>query len=138
MENLILDNQFIVEKRFDEHCKNNIQFIDQMIEFDGIENYTFEILKEVSKPELCYWEDYFILKFKTFYPEGYNKKWNCNEEIRKEILEEIEKEKNKEKQIEEKRKEIVEKKYNDNDLWVEFFFDYKLFSFLLLFIKEQC
>lgn len=108
-----------------------------MIEFDGIENYTFEILKEVSKPELCYWEDYFILKFKTFYPEGYNRKWNCNEEIRKEILEEIEKEENKEKQIEERRKEIVEKKYNDNDLWVEFFFDYKLFSFYCFLLKNS-
>lgn len=108
-----------------------------MIEFDGIENYTFEILKEVSKPELCYWEDYFILKFETFYPKGYNKKWNCNEEIRKEILEEIEKEKNKEKQIEERRKEIIEKKYNDNDLWVEFFFDYKLFSFYCFLLKNS-
>jgi hypothetical protein len=32
-----------------------------MIEFDGIENYTFEILKTVEKEELNYWEDYYIL-----------------------------------------------------------------------------
>lgn len=81
-------------KRFDEHCKGNSQFIDQMIEFDGIENYTFEILKKVEKEELNYWEDYFIIQYDTMYPNGYNKKWNTSEDIRKTMkIEKIEQEK---------------------------------------------
>ena len=54
-----------------------------MIDFDGIENYTFEIIKTVQREELNYWEDYYILLYNTMYPNGYNKKWNTSEEIRK-------------------------------------------------------
>ena len=52
---------------------------------EGIENFNFEILKEVEKNELNYWEDYFIIKFGTMFPSGYNKRWNTNLETRKEI-----------------------------------------------------
>lgn len=52
---------------------------------EGIENFNFEILKEVERNELNYWEDFFIIKFGTMFPDGYNKRWNCNKEIRKEI-----------------------------------------------------
>lgn len=52
---------------------------------EGIENFNFEILKEVERNELNYWEDFFIIKFGTMFPDGYNKKWNCNKETRKEI-----------------------------------------------------
>ena len=71
-------------KRLDEHSKGT-QLIDEIIQIEGIENFNFEILKEVEKSELNYWEDYFIIKFGTMFPSGYNKKWNCNKEIRKEI-----------------------------------------------------
>lgn len=71
-------------KRLDEHCKGD-QFIDEMIQFEGIENFTFEILKEASRSELSFWEDYYILKYDTFYPNGYNKRWNCSEEMRQKI-----------------------------------------------------
>lgn len=76
-------------KRLDEHSKGS-QLIDEVIQLEGIENFNFEILKEVEKEELSYWEDYYIIKFGTMFPNGYNKKWNCNKEIRKEISEKIE------------------------------------------------
>lgn len=108
-----------------------------MIEFDGIENYTFEILKEVSRPELCYWEDYFILKFNTFYPNGYNKKWNCNEDIRKEIQEEIQKEKLKELTLQKKQEELENSVFYDNEAWIEKYFDYRLFSLYCFLFKNS-
>lgn len=69
-------------KRLDEHCKGD-QFIDEVIQLDGIENFTFEILKETNKAELSVWEDYYILKYGTMYPNGYNKRWNTSEDMRK-------------------------------------------------------
>lgn len=76
-------------KRFDEHNKGK-QLIDEAIQIEGVENFNFEILKEVDKKHLSYWEDYYIIKYDTMFPKGYNKKWNCNEEIRKEIQQEVE------------------------------------------------
>ena len=72
-------------KRLDEHCVGS-QFIDEVIQLDGIENFTFEIIKECEKNELAYWEDYYIIQYNTFFPSGYNKRWNCSEDIRKNIL----------------------------------------------------
>ena len=46
---------------------------------------------------MSYWEDYYIIKFGTMFPNGYNKKWNCNRETREEILKE-----RKENKVEEK------------------------------------
>lgn len=62
-------------KRLDEHCKGKL-FIDEIIQQEGIENFNFEILKQVSKDELAYWEDFYIKKYNTMYPDGYNKRWN--------------------------------------------------------------
>lgn len=62
-------------KRLDEHCKGN-QFIDEVIQLEGIENFTFEILKEVNKEELSEWEDFYIMEYNTMFPNGYNKRWN--------------------------------------------------------------
>ena len=36
-----------------------------------------------------YWEDYYIMKYNTIFPKGYNKKWNCSKEIRKNIEDQI-------------------------------------------------
>lgn len=83
-----MDSQFIVEKRFDEHNKGK-QLIDEVIQIEGTENFNFEILKEVDKKYLSYWEDYYIMKYNTMFPKGYNKKWNCNKEIRKNIEDQI-------------------------------------------------
>lgn len=79
-------------KRFDEHCRGKQQYIDQVISEIGIENFNFEILKQTEKEHLSYWEDYYIMRYNTFLPNGYNKKWNCSKEIRKEIIQKIEKE----------------------------------------------
>lgn len=75
-------------KRFDEHSHGG-QLIDEVIQIEGIENFTFEVLKEVEKEELNYWEDYYILKFESFFPNGYNKRWNCNKETRTAIAKEL-------------------------------------------------
>lgn len=72
-------------KRFDEHYKGN-QLIDEVIQIERIENFTFEILKEVSNEELSYWEDYYIAKFNTMFPNGYNKRWNLSQEKRKYVF----------------------------------------------------
>lgn len=69
-------------KRLDEHHKGD-QFIDEVIQLEGIQNFTFEILKEVNKTELSFWEDYYIYMYNTIFPNGYNKKWNCSEDLRK-------------------------------------------------------
>lgn len=71
-------------KRLDEHCRGE-QFIDEIIQVEGIENFAFEILKKVSSNDLSFWEDYFIMKYDTMFPNGYNKRWNCGEDIRKQI-----------------------------------------------------
>ena len=75
-------------KRLDEHCCGN-QFIDEVIQLEGIENFNFEILKQVEKHELNLWEDYYIDKFNTLFPKGYNKKWNCPENKRETFISKI-------------------------------------------------
>jgi hypothetical protein len=42
--------------------------------------------------DLSYWEDYYIIKYKTLFPNGYNRRFNCKEEIRNEILKKIKEE----------------------------------------------
>ena len=83
-------------KRFDEHLHGNL-LIDETIQIEGIENFTFEILKLSTKEELSYWEDYYIKQFNTFFPKGYNKKWNTSaakkEKITDKTLQSFEKEK---------------------------------------------
>ena len=71
-------------KRLDEHSKGS-QFIDEIIQIEGIENFQFEILKEVERNELNYWEDYYIIEYNTLFPNGYNKKLNNPKHIQKEI-----------------------------------------------------
>ena len=71
-------------KRLDEHSKGS-QFIDEIIQREGIENFQFEILKEVERNELNYWEDYYIIEYNTLFPNGYNKKMNNPKHIQKEI-----------------------------------------------------
>lgn len=71
-------------KRLDEHCKGS-QLIDEIIQVEGIENFTFEVIKQVEKNDLSFWEDYYIMKYDTLFPNGYNRRWNCGEETRKQI-----------------------------------------------------
>ena len=65
-------------ERFDEHCKGK-QLIDKVIQVEGIENFNFEILKLVDEDKkLSYWEDYYIKKYNTIFPNGYNERWNSD------------------------------------------------------------
>ena len=75
-------------KRLDEHCKGR-QFIDDIIQLECIENFTFEILKQVDKEDMSKWEDYYIEKYNTLFPNGYNRRWNTKEETRKEFIQSI-------------------------------------------------
>lgn len=93
-------------KRLDEHSKGT-QLIDEIIQIEGIENFNFEILKEVERNELNYWEDYFIIKFGTMFPDGYNKRWNCNKETRKEIEKIIAKTEQEDEEQEIEQKELT-------------------------------
>ena len=87
-------------KRLDEHGKGE-QFIDEIIQLEGIENFDFNILKEVDKEELNYWEDYYIIKYNTLFPNGYNRKMNTSKDIQKEIKKLLE-----EKVLEEAEEEL--------------------------------
>lgn len=68
-------------KRLDEHYTGN-QFIYETIQFESIKNFTYEILEVCAKTELSFWEDYYIYKYDTMFPNGYNKRWNCSEKLR--------------------------------------------------------
>lgn len=63
-------------KRFDEHCSGRKQFIDETIQLEGKNNFVFELLEECEKSQLSEREDYYIAKYNTMLPNGYNKKWN--------------------------------------------------------------
>lgn len=64
-------------KRLDEHFSGE-QFIDKVIQLEGVDGFTFDILREATKEELSYWEDYYIMKYNSIFPNGYNQRWNCN------------------------------------------------------------
>lgn len=59
---------------------------------------------------MSYWEDYYIIKFGTMFPNGYNKKWNCNRETREEIEKEI---------LKERKENKVEGKISMGDSFIE-------------------
>ena len=66
------------DKRFKEHCRGRKQFIDETIQLEGIENFSFELLEECEQSELDKREDYYIQQYNTIFPNGYNKRWNIN------------------------------------------------------------
>lgn len=66
------------DKRFKEHCCGKKQFIDETIQLEGIENFSFELLEECEQSELDKREDYYIQQYNTMFPNGYNKRWNIN------------------------------------------------------------
>lgn len=78
-------------KRLDEHCGGD-QFIDKVIQLEGIDSFTFDILKEATREELSYWEDYYIMKYNSIFPNGYNQRWNCNAATRETIRVRLEQE----------------------------------------------
>lgn len=94
--------------RLDQHYDGHSnQFIDMTIQIEGEENFTFELLKEVAKEELDYWEDYYIIYYDCYFPSGYNRRWNNDETIRASIKVKVEADKAKALRQEEAEKEIT-------------------------------
>lgn len=77
------------DKRFKEHCYGKKQFIDETIQLEGKENFIFELLEECEKDQLNEREDYYIAKYNTIFPNGYNKRWNTPLKDKLDIKEEI-------------------------------------------------
>ena len=75
-------------QRIEEHCRGKKQFIDETIQLEGKENFTFELLEECEKDQLNEREDYYIAKYNTMFPSGYNKRWNNNQKTNKNNYEE--------------------------------------------------
>lgn len=111
-------------------------FIDNVIAVEGIENFSFELLKEVEHKELNYWEDYFILKFNTYFPNGYNRRWNCSEEIRNSLKIKVQNDLQEEKVKEQPKSIYTEEEilYLFND---EMFYQYCLIYFLFVYKKDD-
>lgn len=78
IENLINHKIYIgqsihIERRWCEHCRpTNHSLIAKAIKKYGKENFSFSILLECSIDELDKWEQFYIYKFNTIVPNGYN------------------------------------------------------------------
>lgn len=102
-------------KRLEQHFKGSSQFIDEVIQIEGVENFIFEILKQTEEESLSYWEDYYIIKYNTMFPNGYNKRWNCTEYLRKLIENDYKEDKKENKEVKEEIKcseNIIKEKWD--------------------------
>lgn len=71
-----------ISSRYEQHYHGKGSFFDKCLTLDGIENYSFEILKIVEREEeLSWWEDYYIIKYNSLFPNGYNLKLNTKKDI---------------------------------------------------------
>lgn len=64
-----------ISRRYQEHKKSsgNDTYFHRMLKHYGFWNFDFEVLEECSPKELDGREKYYISKFRTKYPNGYNK-----------------------------------------------------------------
>lgn len=104
-------------KRLDEHCSGD-QFIDKVIQLEGVDSFTFDILKETTREELSYWEDYYIMKYNSIFPNGYNQRWNCNAATREAIRIRLEQEQAAQA-MQEKDTEVIEQTPSLNEFFEE-------------------
>lgn len=77
IENLINGKIYIgqsidIERRWKEHCSKNKSLIGRAITKFGQENFSFEILEECEKNSLNKKEIFYIQKFNSLVPNGYN------------------------------------------------------------------
>jgi hypothetical protein len=78
IENLITRKIYIgqskhIEVRWQEHCRPSANsIISSAIRKYGKENFSFEILEECPTEELDYKEEYYIHKYNSIVPNGYN------------------------------------------------------------------
>ena len=78
--NLITKQSYIgqsnnIERRWKEHCrpsKVNKSLISNAISSFGKENFSFQILQECKIEELDFYEEFYIKKYNTMTPNGYN------------------------------------------------------------------
>ena len=64
------------ETRIAEHCRgySTTAAVDKIIKEEGIENFKFEIIEECqTREQMDEREIYYINKYNTIYPNGYNK-----------------------------------------------------------------
>lgn len=61
-----------IEIRWMEHCRGNKTLIDKIISKEGKNNFTFSILEECSIEDLNEKEQYYIKKYNSLVPNGYN------------------------------------------------------------------
>lgn len=61
-----------IEVRWGEHCRNKKSLIDQTIQQEGKNNFIFSILEECKVEELDDKERYYIKKYNSLIPNGYN------------------------------------------------------------------
>lgn len=61
-----------IETRWKEHCRTSKTLIDKAIQLEGKNNFTFSILEECDVSQLDEREQYYIAKYNTIYPNGYN------------------------------------------------------------------
>lgn len=70
-----------IHKRYLQHknrhdgstISNEDSYFHRMLRHYGFDNFTFEVIHECSKAELNSLEEYYIKKYNTLYPHGYNK-----------------------------------------------------------------
>lgn len=56
--------------------------IRELIKEIGKDYVQYEILKTVPQDELDFWQDYFIVRYHSMAPKGYNTEWNYSEDLR--------------------------------------------------------
>lgn len=84
--NLITKQSYIgqsnnIERRWKEHCrpsKANKSLISDAINSFGKENFSFQILQECKIEELDSYEEFYIKKYNTINPNGYNVESSVN------------------------------------------------------------
>ena len=66
-----------IERRFKEHIYKKDLYIEQVIEEEGVDNFSFEIVEECPLEELDEKEKYYINYYNSYY-EGYNRSLGGN------------------------------------------------------------
>lgn len=73
-------SQDIVE-RIRSHLMRDDLLVDwEILKYEG--DFYCDIIKECPKEELIYWEEYYIYKYNSLFPNGYNQRYNLPKDVR--------------------------------------------------------